>query len=141
MSIANIFGIAGSALNAQQVRMNVTASNLANAGTTASTEGDAFKAKRVVFQTMLEKEQSGGGTPNTGGVKIEKIIDDTSPASKIYEPSHPQADAKGYLYKANVNEVTEMVEMMDAARSFQNNVEVVNTARDLMVRTIDTIKN
>lgn len=141
MSISNIFGIAGSALNAQQVRMNVTASNLANAGTTASSEGEAFKAKRVVFQALLEKEQSSSGTPNAGGVKIDKIIDDTSPASKIYEPSHPQADAKGYLYKANVNEVTEMVEMMDAARSFQNNVEVVNTARDLMVRTIDTIKN
>ena len=141
MSIANIFGIAGSALNAQQVRMNVTASNLANAGTSASSDGEAFKAKRVVFQALLDKEQSGGGTPNAGGVKIDKIIDDTSPASKIYEPSHPQADAKGYLYKANVNEVTEMVEMMDAARSFQNNVEVVNTARDLMVRTIDTIKN
>ena len=141
MSISSIFGIAGSALNAQQVRINVTASNLANAGTTASSEGEAFKAKRVVFQALLEKEQSSGGTPNTGCVKIDKIIDDTSPAPKIYEPSHPQADAKGYLYKANVNEVTEIVEMMDAARSFQNNVEVVNTARDLMVRTIDTIKN
>ena len=76
-----------------------------------------------------------------GGVKVDKIVELDTPGPRLYEPGHPQADQDGYLHKSNVNEVTEMVEMMAASRSFQNNVEVVNTARELMIRTIDSIKS
>jgi flagellar basal-body rod protein FlgC len=140
MSIGRIFDIAGSALNAQMVRMNLTASNLANATTAASSPEEAFKAKKPVFRTMLDEEASKGGSKYGGGVRIEKIFDDTAAAPRIHEPSHPQADKDGYVYKSNVNEVTETVEMMAAARSYQNNIEVSNTARELMLKTIDMIK-
>ena len=140
MSISNIFGIAGTALNAQLVRMNLTASNIANASVVASSPGEAFKAKRAVFQSLLEHEKLNAGAQYLGGVKVRKIVDDKTEAPTIYDPTHPQADANGYLYKANVNEVSEMVEMLAAARSYQNNVEVVNTARELMLRTLDITK-
>ena len=140
MSITKIFDIAGSAMNAQMVRMNLTASNLANATTAASSPEEAFKAKRAVFRTMLEEQKSNSNQSYGGGVRIEKIFDDPALAPRIHEPSHPQADKDGYVYKSNVNEVTETIEMMAAARSFQNSVEVVSTARELMLKTIDMIK-
>ena len=140
MSIANIFGVAGTALNAQLIRMNITASNLANAGTMAPSDAEAFRAKRVVFQALVDKEKTTAGAPYVGGVKVKNIIDDKTTIPKIYEPGHPQADNDGYVYKSNVKEVSEMVDMMASARSYQNNVEVVNTARELMLRTIDIVK-
>lgn len=141
MAIDNVFGIAGSALSAQLVRLNLTASNIANAHTATSTEATAFKAKKPVFQAIMEQQKNQAGVKYQGGVKIDKIVDDPAPSVKVYEPGHPQADKDGFLYKSNVNEISEMVEMMAAARSYQNNVEVVNTARDLMTRTIDSMKN
>ncbi len=141
MSMENIFGIAGSALNAQLIRLNLTASNIANAGSTATNVADVYKSKKPVFQTILDATKNEMAGQNKGGVKIEKIVDDQTPGTRLYEPSHPQADKDGYLYKTNVNEIAEMVEMMAAARSYQNNVEVINTARELMTRTIDSIKN
>ena len=140
MSITKIFDIAGSSMNAQMVRMNLTASYLANATTAASSPEEAFKAKRAVFRTMLEEQKSNSNQSYGGGVRIEKIFDDPALAPRIHEPSHPQADKDGYVYKSNVNEVTETIEMMAAARSFQNSVEVVSTARELMLKTIDMIK-
>ena len=141
MSMENVFGIAGSALNAQLVRLNLTASNIANAGSTATNVADVYKSKKPVFQTILDATKNEMTGQNKGGVKIEKIVDDQTPGTRLYDPSHPQADKDGYLYKTNVNEIAEMVEMMAAARSYQNNVEVINTARELMTRTIDSIKN
>jgi len=141
MSMENIFGIAGSALNAQLIRLNLTASNIANAGSTATNVADVYKSKKPVFQTILDATKNEMAGQNKGGVKVEKIVDDQTPGTRLYEPSHPQADKDGYLYKTNVNEIAEMVEMMAAARSYQNNVEVINTARELMTRTIDSIKN
>ena len=141
MSMENVFGIAGSALNAQLIRLNLTASNIANAGSTATNVADVYKSKKPVFQTILDATKNEMAGQNKGGVKIEKIVDDQTPGTRLYEPSHPQADKDGYLYKTNVNEIAEMVEMMAAARSYQNNVEVINTARELMTRTIDSIKN
>jgi flagellar basal-body rod protein FlgC len=140
MALTNIFGVAGSALNAQTVRMNLTASNLANATTVAATAEQAYKAKRAIFKALLDQQQVNASAPNVGGVRIEKIVDDKSVVPRIYEPSHPEADSTGYVYKSNVNEVAEMVDMMSAARSYQNNVEVVNTAREMMMRTIDILK-
>lgn len=140
MSIDNIFGIGGTALNAQLIRMNTTASNLANAGTTASTEKDAFRGKRTVFKALIDQEMTHAGAPYVGGVKVDKIVDDQKPIPKIYDPNNPMSDKDGFVYQSNVNEVTEMVEMMAASRSYQNNVEVVNTARELMMRTLEVIK-
>jgi len=140
MALDNIFGIAGTALNAQLTRMNATASNLANAGTMAGTEKEAFRAKRAVFKALVDEQQTHAGAPYVGGVKISHIADDASPPVKVADPKNPLADKDGYVYKSNVSEVTEMVEMMAAARSYQNNVEVINTARQLMMRTLDISK-
>lgn len=141
MSLDNIFGIAGSALNAQTTRMNATASNLANAGSVAASEKDAFRGKRAVFKAILETQIGSQPAVNNGGVKIDSLIDDPAPITRMSSPGNPSADKDGYVYLSNVNEMTEMVEMMAAARSYQNNVEVINTARQLMMRTIDIIKS
>jgi len=141
MALDNIFGIAGSALNAQTVRMNATASNLANASTVASSDKDAFRGKRVTFKTIMEAQTNGNDLSNKGGVKVSAISDDPKSISRMSDPGNPAADKDGYVYLSNVNEMSEMVEMMAAARSYQNNVEVVNTARQLMMRTLDIIKS
>ena len=140
MSLNNIFGIAGTALNAQMVRMNATASNMANSGTIASSEADAFKAKRPVFETLLNQQMTTQGAQFVGGVRVSGMVDDSTPNQKLHDPGNPKADKDGFVYVSNVNEVTEMVDMMGAARSYQNNVEVVNTARELMMRTLDITK-
>lgn len=140
MALDNIFGIAGSALNAQLTRMNATASNLANAGTVAGSEKEAFRAKRPVFQALLNDEMTHAGAPYVGGVKINKIMDDAAPPVRVADPKNPMADKDGFVYKSNVSEVTEMVEMMASARSYQNNVEVINTARQLLMRTLEISK-
>ena len=141
MSLDNIFGIAGSALNAQTTRMNATASNLANAGSVSGSEKEAFRGKRTVFKTILEGQRGAQPTPNKGGVRIETLVDDPAPIARMSDPGNPAADKDGYVYLSNINEMTEMVEMMAAARSYQNNVEVINTARQLTMRTLDIIKS
>ena len=142
MALDNIFGIGGSALNAQTVRMNAVASNLANAGTVASTDTEAFRGKRAVFKAILDDQLNGNSNENNkGGVRVTEISDDPSPIKRMHDPGNPQADKDGYVYLSNVNEMTEMVEMMAANRSYQNNVEVINTARQLMMRTLDIIKS
>ena len=140
MSISNIFGIAGTALNAQMVRMNTTASNMANASTIASSPEDAYKAKRPVFEALLAAAQTNAGAEHVGGVKVSGMADDTTPHRRIHDPGNPKADEEGFIYLSNVEEVTEMVDMMSSARSYQNNVEVINTARELMMRTLDLTK-
>ena len=130
-SLDSVFGIAGTALNAQTIRLNTTASNLANATTMAGSDADAFRAKRPVFKALISEEMTNRAFPNQGGVKVDQIVDDPTPIRSMYDPSHPMAD---------VNEMQEMVEMMAASRSYQNNVEVINTARQLMSRTIDITK-
>jgi flagellar basal-body rod protein FlgC len=140
MSMDNIFGIAGTALNAQLTRMNATASNLANAGTVSTSEKDAFRAKRPVFKALVDEQMTNAGAAYVGGVKIDRMTEDTVPPRRVSDPKNPMADKDGYVYQSNVSEVTEMVEMMAAARSYQNNVEVINTARQLMMRTLDIAK-
>ena len=141
MSIDNIFGIGGTALHAQITRLNTTASNLANAGTTAATEKEAYRGKRTIFKALMDEEMTHAGAPYVGGVKVDKIVDDQTPVRKVFSPGNPLADKDGFVFSSNVSEVTEMVEMMAASRSYQNNVEVVNTARQLMMRTIDIIRS
>lgn len=141
MSLDNLFGVAGSALNAQTVRMNTTASNLANAGSVASTEAEAFRAKRAVFRALVDDALANPSAQQAvGGVKIDAVVDDQAPVRKVYQPGNPMADGDGYIYQSNVSEVGEMVDMMAAARSYQNNVEVINTARQLLLKTLEASK-
>jgi len=138
--LKNIFEIAGTALNAQTIRMNTTASNLANAGSVSPSEEQAYRSKRPVFRALVEQSDLNQGFNALGGVKVKEIVDTTDPVRKVHDPGNPEANEEGFIYLSNVNEVTEMVEMVAASRSFQNNVEVVSTARQLMMRTLDITK-
>ena len=140
-SLDSVFGIAGTALNAQMVRMNTTASNLANSSTVASSDKEAFRAKRTSFQSVLKDTMTDLQGPYAGGVKVKELVNDPSPIRRMVDKGNPLADKDGFIYMSNVNEMTEMVEMMSASRSYQNNVEVVNTARTLMSKTIDMLKS
>lgn len=140
MAIDHIFGIAGSALNSQTVRMNAIASNLANAGTVSGSEQDAFRAKRVVFKAIMDQQLAPQDSSYQGGVKVQLMKDDPTPVRRQLDPGNPSADKDGYIFSSNVNEMAEMVDMMAASRSYQNNVEVINTARQLMMRTLDITK-
>ncbi len=127
----SIFSISGSALMAQTQRMNVSASNLANADSVTSTSGQAYRAKQVVFKV------DDNGYPNSiAGVKVSQVIEDPAPMNLVYEPNHPLADENGYIQKPNVDVVAEMVNTISASRSYQANVEVINTAKSLMLKTL-----
>jgi flagellar basal-body rod protein FlgC len=129
MSLDRIFDIASSAISAQGKRLNVVASNLANADSVAGPDGEAYKARQAVFQAITNGKQP-------GGVRLVDIVEDPSPGKRVHDPSHPLADADGYVTHSNVSVVEEMVNMISASRSYQNNVEVMNTARQLMLKTL-----
>ena len=134
MSLFKVFDIAGAALSAQTVRLNTTASNLANAETVSASEQDAYRARHPVFQTVLARTT--GGQPSVAGVRVAGIVEDASPIQKQYQPGHPLADAQGYVYTSNVNVVEEMVNMIAASRNYQNNVEIMNTSKQLLLATL-----
>jgi len=138
--LKNIFEIAGTALTAQTIRMNTTASNLANAGSVSPTEEEAFRSKRPVFRALVDQADLNAGFNVLGGVKVKDSIDSSEPVRKVHDPGNPEANDEGFIFLSNVNEVTEMVEMVAASRSFQNNVEVVSTARQLMMKTLEMSK-
>ena len=138
--LKNIFEIAGTALTAQTIRMNTTASNLANAGTVSSSEEAAYRAKRPVFRALVDQADLNAGFNTLGGVKVKAVVDSTEPVRKVHDPGNPEANDEGFVFLSNVNEVTEMVDMVASSRSFQNNVEVVTTARQLMMRTLEITK-
>lgn len=130
MSLNGIFDIASTAVSAQSRRLNVVASNLANADAVAGPDGQPYKARQVMFQT-----QPIAGQP-VGGVRVTGVVEDPSPPKRVHDPKHPLADAQGYVTQSNVNVVEEMVNMISASRSYQNNVEVMNTAQQLMMKTL-----
>ncbi|HET9205907.1 MAG TPA: flagellar basal body rod protein FlgC [Burkholderiaceae bacterium] len=137
MSLFQIFNVSGSATSAQTQRLNVVASNLANADTVAGPDGQAYKARQVVFQTQLMGEVvSTGGQAGAAGVRVSTIAEDNTPGRRVHDPKHPGADAQGYVTYSNVNPVEEMVNMISASRSYQNNVEVMNTAKNLLLKTL-----
>lgn len=129
MSLFNIFNVSGSAMSAQAQRLNTVASNLANADSATSASGEAYRAKQVVFEAV---PTAGGGT----GVKVQQVIEDPSPLKQVYDPKHPMADDKGYVAMPNVNVVDEMVNMLSATRSYQTNVETMNAAKTLLMKTL-----
>ena len=135
MSMFKIFNVAGSAVSAQSQRLNVVASNLANADTVAGPDRAAYKARQVVFTTTPM------GEVGTAGVTVSQVTEDNTPGRRVLDPKHPQADADGYVTYSNVNPVEEMVNMISASRSYQNNVEVMNTAKTLLMKTLQMGQN
>lgn len=133
MSLFQVFDVAGSAMNAQSVRMNVTSSNLANAGSVSGDPDKVYRAKQPVFSTFQDSLQRESGV---AGVSLDGIIESSAPLSQRYQPDHPDADADGNVYVSNVNTVEEMVNMISASRSYKNNVEIINTTRDLLSETL-----
>src|SRR6218665_1555856 len=133
MSMFQIFNISGSAVSSQSQRLNVVASNLANADTVAGPDGQPYKARQVVFQTAMVGARDDMAS---AGVRVSTISEDETPGRKIHDPKHPQADAEGYVTYSNVNTVEEMVNMISASRSYQNNIEVMSTAKNLLLKTL-----
>jgi flagellar basal-body rod protein FlgC len=129
MSLSSIFAVAGSALTAQSMRLNVVASNLANADSATSSAGEPYRARQVLFSA----EPVAG---DAVGVRVSRVLEDDLPARVIYDPKHPLADDKGYVTYPNVNVAEEMVNMISASRSYQNTVEVMNTAKQLLAKTL-----
>ena len=139
MSLFSIFDIAGSGMSAQSVRLNTTSSNLANAENVSSSATQAYRARQPVFSAVLNAlngSTNGGGQDASSGVQVLGIVESKAPIQSRYEPHNPQADARGYVYLPNVNMVEEMANMISASRSYQSNAEVVNTSKQLLMKTL-----
>jgi flagellar basal-body rod protein FlgC len=132
MSLFNVFQVSSSAMTAQSMRLNTVASNLANADSVVSSDGKPYRAKQVVF----EATPMGGNSNVTSGVRVREVVEDASPSRMVFDPKNPAADEKGYVAFSNVNVVEEMTNMISASRSYQTNVEVMNTAKTMMLRTL-----
>jgi flagellar basal-body rod protein FlgC len=139
MSSFKAFDIAGSGMSAQSVRLNTTASNLANAESVSSTPEGVYKARHPIFEAVRAQLATGahaGEANANAAVRVRGIYESQAPANQRYEPGNPLADANGYVYAPAVNVVEEMVNMISASRSYQNNVEVMNTSKDLLLATL-----
>jgi flagellar basal-body rod protein FlgC len=130
MSMFNIFNVSGSAVSAQSQRLNTVASNLANADTVAGPDGQSYKARHVLFQTTQM------GETTSAGVRVADVVEDQTPPRRVHQPNHPAADGDGYVTYSNVSPVEEMVDMISASRSYQSNIEVMNTAKSLLLKTL-----
>lgn len=133
MSLFNVFDISGSGMNAQSVRLNITASNLANADTVSGDPTQVYRAREPIFETLL----AANGEPATAlGVRVRGVVENSAPAVARYEPHHPLADKEGYIYATNINPIEQMANMISASRTYQNNVEVLNTSKQLLLATL-----
>jgi flagellar basal-body rod protein FlgC len=130
MSLFNVFNISGSAMSAQAQRLNTVASNLANADSATSANGTPYKSKQVVFSATPSK------SAGVSSVKVTKVVEDNSPPRMLYDPKHPLANDKGYVSMPNVNVTEEMVNMISASRAYQNNVETMNAAKTMLMKTL-----
>jgi flagellar basal-body rod protein FlgC len=145
MALGNIFDIAGTGMNAQSLRLNTTASNLANAQSASSSVNEVYRSRQPVFaaiqqQAMRDAVVEGTYSDNevdaAAGVRVLGIVESDAPLQRRYEPTHPKADEEGYVYYPNVNPVEEMANMIAASRSFQMNVEVMNSAKQMVQRVL-----
>lgn len=146
MSLGKVFNIAGSGMSAQTLRLNTTASNMANAQSVSSSVDQTYRARKAVFAPMMENyKQAELGNPVTSfnprdsageGVLVRGIVESDAPLQRRFEPDHPMANDEGYVFYPNVNVVEEMADMLSASRSFQTNVEVMNTAKTMMQRVL-----
>ena len=130
MSMFSIFNVSGSAISAQSQRLNVVASNLANADAVAGPDGQGYKSRQVVFETVPM------GSDASSGVRVNAIRESNEPLRRVHNPSHPSADADGYVTQSNVNPVEEMVNMISAQQDYQANLEAFNVAKSLALRTL-----
>jgi len=133
MSVFKVFDVAGSGMSAQMLRLNTVASNLANAETVATNKQDVYKARHPVFESVL---QDVGNMDDVATVKVSGIMEEDTAAIPHYRPTHPLANEEGYVYSANIDAVAEMADMISASRSYQNNVEVLSTTKELLLRTL-----
>jgi len=133
MSLYNIFNISGSAMSAQSIRLNTTASNIANADAVTSSSGQVYKARHPVFSTIF---QNVSNQNQVGGVRVAGIVESQAEAVARYQPDNPLADDKGYVYAPNISLVEEMANMISASRSYQSNVQVANMTKSLLTRTL-----
>ena len=133
MSLFSIFDIAGSGMSAQSVRLNVTASNLANADSVSSSSGETYKSRQPIFAAVLDDAQQGFAK---GSIRVAGIVENQALGRQEFNPTHPMANEKGYIFHSNVDPMAEMANMMSASRSYQNNVEIANTSKQLLMRTL-----
>jgi len=132
MGLLANFNISGSAISAQSLRLNTVASNLANVETLAASEAEAYRSRQPVFQALFDSQ----GRPGEVGVNMLGIVENQRDVERRYDPGHTLANAEGYVFGSNVNPVEEMANMLSASRAYQNNVEVLNTSRDLLMRVL-----
>ncbi len=145
MALGNIFDIAGTGMNAQSLRLNTTASNLANAQSASSSVDEVYRSRQPVFAAIQQEAMRASVTEGVysdnevdaaAGVQVMGIVESDAPLQRRYEPGHPKADAEGYVFYPNVNPVEEMANMIAASRSFQMNVEVMNSAKQMVQRVL-----
>ncbi len=132
MGMLKMFDIAGSGMSAQSLRLNTTASNLANAGNVAGSPDAAYRARQPVFASVMNTVND----PANVAVHVTGITKSDAPIRALYQPTHPEADADGNVFVSNVNAVEEMVNMLSASRSYQNNIEVLQTSKELLLQTL-----
>lgn len=131
MGLFSVFDIAGSAMSAQTVRLNTTASNLANADSVSGTEEGVYRARRPVFESFQDTLND-----SVSKVRVAGIVEDTKPVQQQYQPGHPLANEEGYIFLPSINTVEEMADMISASRTYQNNVEVVNTSKQMLMNVL-----
>lgn len=139
MSLLNVLDLAASAMNAQSVRMNLAASNMANADSVSSSIGTTYKARHPVFQTVYQDylaSDAGPGQRDVTGVRLAGVIESQAAPNQQYAPNHPAANADGFIYTPAISTVEEMANLVSASRSYQANIEVTNTAKAMLMRTL-----
>jgi flagellar basal-body rod protein FlgC len=132
MSLYNVFDVSGTGMSAQSVRLNTTASNIANANSVSSSVDQTYRARHPVFAAEMTKAQS----EQAQGVSVLGIVESDAPLNIEHNPSHPMADSEGYVYKPNVNVVEEMANMISASRSYQTNVQIADAAKQMLSKTL-----
>lgn len=133
MSLFDIFDISGSGMSAQSLRLNLTASNMANANAVAGSPETAYKSRQAVFSALMENSLSNDGS---SGVRSLGVIESNAEHATRYQPDHPMANEEGYVFSSNVDVVEEMANMISASRSYQSNIEVLNTSKKLLLQTL-----
>jgi flagellar basal-body rod protein FlgC len=134
MPLLNVFDIAGSAMSAQSIRLNVTASNMANIGSIGSSMDEAYRARYPVFETVFNNVMQANSV--NAGVRVAGIVESQAPPKMEYQPDHPNANEEGYIFRSNVNVMEEMANMVSASRAYQNNVEIINASKQMLTRTL-----
>lgn len=136
MSLFNVFDISGSGMSAQSVRLNTTASNIANADSISSSVDKTYRARHPIFAAEMQKAAAGQNSSPSVGVEVLGIVESDRPLNVEYSPNHPMADKDGYIYKPNVNVIEEMTNMISASRAYQTNVQLAESAKSMVSRTL-----